>query len=312
MGIFGKLFKVSPEELKAREDAKRARGLIANQEWDQLVEVGKPAVKPLISCLKDSTDVDILLNAARILGRIGDVEAIEQLGFCIVSKEDALEDRFNWDNYNALMPVVASALAGIGKSDVEQIEKGLKKNHHSLTDGIPFMWALCEIGDRKAVEPVVNWIFSVGPLPPSVPGSFGTPLVYKRELLCHADLIRACVPPSVLPKLLGDYTDLILDIFAWKLVSYSVAADSMRFDVSRCSAAIQRLCEIETPISSNILQKVSKIDKLIAGSQMGDIQSRTDYVDFESHRQRAKDELERRGNPRHDASVYLNPGAWGI
>lgn len=311
MGIFDKLFKPSPEELKAREDAERAHHLIANKEWDQLAEIGEPAVKPLISCLNDNDDVDILVPAARTLGRIGGVKAIEQ-HLCVINVKAALEDRFDWDYYNTRRPVVAEALTSIGKSNVEQIIKFLKENDRLLLYGIPFMWALCEIGDRKATETVVNWLFGVGPVAPIVPGSFGTPLVYQKKFLSPPDLIRMCVPPTVMPKLLGDYTDLILDIFAWELASYSEVADRLQFDISRCSEAIQRLCEIKTPISNNILHKVSEIDKVNVGFQYGSVQSRTEYLDFIENREMAIDELKRRGKPRYDPSVYLNQDAWRI
>ena len=312
MGIFDKLFKPSPEELKAKEDVQRAQNLIANQEWDQLVEIGKPAVKPLILCLRDNKDVDILVAAARTLGRIGDIEAVDQLGVCIVSMEAALNDRFGWDFYNTLMPVVADALTSIEKSNAEQIIKFLKKKESLLIYGIPFMWALCEIGDRKATEAVVNWIFSVGSTAPTIPGSMGTPLTYQQKLLSPSGLIRMCVPPTVIPKLLDDYTDLILDLFSWELVSYSAETDRLQFDVSRCSEAVQRLCEIKTPISSNILHKVSEINEVNVGFQYGGVQSRTEYLDFKENQEMAIDELKRRGKPRYDTSVYHNQDAWRI
>ena len=311
MGIFDKLFKPSPEELKAREDTERAHHLIANKEWDQLAEIGKPAVKPLISCLEDNDDVDILVPAARTLGRIGGIKAIEQ-HLCVFNVKAALEDRFDWDYYNTWRPIVAEALTSIGKSNVEQLIKFLKEKDRLLLHGIPFMWALCEIGDRKATETVVNWLFSVGPVAPIVPGSFGTPLVYQEKFLSPPDLIRMCVPPTVMPKLLGDYTDLILDIFAWELASYSEVADRLQIDISRCSEAIQRLCEIETPISNSILHKVSEIDKVNVGFQYDSVQSRTEYLDFKENQEMAIDELKRRGKPRYDTSVYLNQDAWRI
>lgn len=306
MGIFEKLFKSSSEKLKAKEDAERAKYLIANKEWDQLAEIGKPAVKPLISFFKDNNDVDTLVNAARTLGRIGDVRAIETLGSCVINLEAALRNRFDWDLYNAVMPAAAEALKIIGKSDVEQIIKFLKKENGILMSGIPFMWALGEICDRKAAEAVVNWLFSVGPAPPRVPGSLGTPLMYQEKFLSPPDLIRICVPPTVIPKLLGDYTDLILDLFAWQLTSYSADTEHMQFDISRCNEALQQHCKIKTPISNNILHKVSKIDKIVVGFQYGNVQSVTDYIDLRENMLMAREELKHRGWPRYDPSVYSN------
>jgi hypothetical protein len=124
------------------------------------------------------------------------------------------------------------------------------------------VWALCEIADRKVAGAVVDWIFSVGPAPLSVPGSLGALLTYGDELLSPSDLMRRLVPPVVLPKLLGDYTDLVLDLFAWQAVSYSEAAGSLQFDLSRCSGAVRGLSRVKTPIANNLLHKASQVQKV--------------------------------------------------
>lgn len=312
MGIFD-MFKPSPEELKAREDAERAQALIENKEWDQVVEIGKPAVKPLISCLEENYALDVVIPATRTLGRIGDAKAIDQLQYfyqrATLPKPLSIEPTgYDWDYYNALMPVVAEALTNIGKSDVEQFTKFVKKDWVFLS-GIPFIWALCEIGDRKATEDVLNWMFRVERIAPVLPGSFGTPLLYQEKLLSHSDIIRKCIPPTVLPKLLGDYSDLILDTFAWELVSFSEEPDSIQVDVSRCSGAIQRLCEIKTPISNNILHMISKIDSFNVCYQH---ESETAYVDFEPFQQVTKEELKNRGNPPYNPSTYLEEEMWKL
>jgi len=314
MGIFD-LFKPSPEELKAKEDAARAQVFIENKEWDQVVEIGKPAVKPLISCLKDNYALDIVIPATRTLGRIGNANAINQLQYFYqrgtLPEPLSIEPTgYDWDYYNALMPIVAEALTNIGKSDVEQITKFVKKDECLFLDGIPFIWALCEIGDRKATEDVIRWMFRVEPNAPIL--SFGTPLLYQEKLLSHSDIIRKCIPPTVLPKLLGDYSDLILDTFAWELVSFSGEPDSLQVDTSRCNGAIQRLCEIKTPISNNILLMISKIDKFNVGYQHGTHESETAYVDFKPFQQMTKEELKSRGNPSYNPSAYLEEEVWKL
>lgn len=288
---------------KPGDNTEKAYYLAAKRKWDDLAKLGKPAVNLLISCLKDNDDVDVLVNAARTLGKIGDVKAIEQLGYCIFSIKAGLNGQMDWDRYETLVPVVAEGLASIGKPAVDQFIKYLKGD--TLLEGIPILWALCEIGDSKAAEPVIDWIFKVGPLAPIVPGSFGKLLIFQKSYLSPPDLIRVHIPPAVLSKLLGHYTDVILDIFAWRL-----ATEPGQWDVSRCSEALQRLCAIKSTVSSNILHKILSVDMLRVGFQFGTHQSATEYLDFKPQRDMANDELKRRGKPRYNPSAYLNEDAW--
>lgn len=279
-------------------DAERTNYLIAAEEWDELAEIGKPAVKPLISCLEKAKEVSVRLNAARTLGKIGDVKAIKPL---LSSPYLWSRDEGIWKYYDALVPVVPEGLANIGKGDVQPLIKAVKD---ALSSGHPIVWALCEIGDRKATEAVVDWIFELGPLAAHLDGR---PIVYDNKPMSPVDLIRTKIPPKVLPKLLGDYTDLILDIFAWRPTS-----EPGKFDVSRCHEAIQRLCMIKTPVSSNILHKVTKVGSLSVSSEWGVEFHTVTYLDFKSQKQMAKEELKRRGKPRYDPSAYLNQDAWRL
>lgn len=56
----------------------RVAYFIALQQWDKVVEIGEPAVDPLIACLKDK-DRDVRERAAEALGKIGDKRAISAL-----------------------------------------------------------------------------------------------------------------------------------------------------------------------------------------------------------------------------------------
>ena len=279
-------------------DAERINYLIAAEEWDGLAEMGKPAVKSLTSCLEDK-ELDIRVNVARTLGEIGDAKAIKPL---LLSPYPMSTDESIWKYYNPLVPVVADALASIGKPAIEQFIKAVKDYGAS---GHPAIWALCQIGDRKATEAVVDWIFELGPVAAHLGGFLI--VAYDNKPVSSVDLIRTIIPPKVLPKLLGDYTDLILDIFAWRPTS-----EPEKSDVSRCHEAIQRLCMIKTPVSSNILHKVTKIGSLTVSSEWGVEFHTVRYLDFKSERKVAGEELKRRGKPRYDPSVYLNQDAWRL
>lgn len=275
-------------EWKPTNDKERIHYLIAKEDWDGLIEIGQPAVKPLISCLEDY-DTDVCLNAARALGTVGDAKAIAKTVKGLLFRAHTYNDA--WD---ASVQIVLATLADIGKQAVPQLIKEVKGGEHK----IPAAWALCQIGDRQATEAVVDFIFWYGELL-GVGGVSAVP---------SGALFREKIPTAVLSKLVGKYASLMLDIFAWQPTT-----DPERFDVSRCNEAVQRLCMIKTPISSNILHKVTRIDKLII-SMWGDTISGlvTQYIDFKLYRRMAEEELKRRGKPRYDSSAYLDPDAWRL
>ena len=130
-----------------------------------------------------------------------------------------------------------------------------------------------------------------------------SPIIHHGTFLSPPDLIKLIIPPDILPKLLGDYTNLILEIFHWKC--YLDSTGQPKFDLSACNEAMQMICKIETPISSNILHKISKIDKVNYSKS-----AFIEYLDFKSEQQMAKNELRRRGNPIYDPSAYRDEKAW--
>lgn len=282
-GIFGLL-----DELvwKPAETTKRFHYSLAKEKrWGELKKIGKSAVKSLILCLKDE-DEDVRENAAWALGEIGDIKAIKPL----------------WSSYTMLPVVtVTQVFINMGTPAVDQLIKVLKTSYEEQN---PVVWALCEIGDRKATEAIVDWIFRVGP--GVVFWYVDQPIaLYEGKPISSADIIRMGFPPGVLAKLLGGYADFIFDIFAWRPTT-----DLEKFDLSGCNEAIRRLCKIRTPISSNILHKVGQINRLALSLQAWDRGPYTvKYLDFKTQRQMAKEELKRRGNPRYDPSVYLNQDA---
>jgi hypothetical protein len=300
------LFSCLPAFGNRQLDQAGNRGLLGNLLRCLGWRPSREDLEALIEDLKKAGNVGVLVQAAQALGEIGDAKAIEPLGMSVVSEGAALNDRMDWEHYHAMAPVVAEALTSIGKAGVEAVVGFLRREKHLLY-GIPAVWAL-----RKVAGAVVDWIFSVGPAPLSVPGSLGALLTYGDELLSPSDLMRRLVPPVVLPKLLGDYTDLVLDLFAWQAVSYSEAAGSLQFDLSRCSGAVRGLSRVKTPIANNLLHKASQVQKVGLSSSHGSFQSWEEYLDWRPNRDMAMEELARRGNPRYDPSAYLDEDAWRI
>jgi hypothetical protein len=290
------------------DEVQRIHYLIAKEQWDELARAGSAALAPLASLLsrRRHEDVDVRRGAAWALGQIGDLKAVNALldTYCLVYTDSGYYHDF--DCYARLVPAVADALVRLGKGAVDRLCQALKRKSRfeegglRLVDGTAAVWALCEIGDRKAAEPVVDWMFKVG----TSRFDFSS----QGKPVCNADVFRAVVPPDVLPRLLGDYADLIWNIFAWRPTN-----DPEAWDVSRSNEAVRQLCMIKTPASSNILHKVTKMDRVglsLTGGAGPPLISR--YLDFESQRRAAKDELKRRGNPRHEPSVYLKGDDWRL
>jgi hypothetical protein len=320
VGILARLFTSNPEQIKAREDATRAERLIEQKQWDQLESIGKAAVKPLIKALHGlknralsgkplSDDLELGMSVVRTLGRIGEAEAIEHLNIQSACAYKNLEG-VDWDRYSALTPVVAEAFTALGKTHLEEIIRHIKKKESGvyLLDGIPIAWALCEINDKKNIEPVVNWLLSVGQGPLNLGLKL---LLYRNRLLCPSDIIREFIPDTTIARLLGDYSNIIMDALAWQLASSSEKRGEIKFRMDRCAAAVNRLCDIKTPISSNILMALSRIQRLTLQFTPGSVQSR-EYVDFGQFGRRAMKELESRGEPRYDPEAYLDPNAWAL
>ena len=134
---------------------------------------------------------------------------------------------------------------------------------------------------------------------------------------------------------LGDYGRLIYDVSGLRSEVYSgeVRPDIMESDLYRKSnEAIQKLCAIDTPISSNILHKVTQMKDFDvqvnirvseASRNFGNYEDRScsghkdwgfylQKISFEDLRRSARDELERRGNPSYDPSAYLEESAWKL
>ena len=87
---------------------------------DALVEIGKPAVESLVSAL-ESTNKEVQISAARVLGRIGDTRAIQPL-------IELLTESFDID----LMFEAAMALSSLDEKEACNELKKLKKSSNPI------------------------------------------------------------------------------------------------------------------------------------------------------------------------------------
>lgn len=114
---------------------------IAKEKWDRCVEIGAPAVVPLIAALKDKY-WRVRRGAIDALGKIGDVLAVEPLIAALCEDKD---DYVRWD--------AAWALKKIGSPAIEPLIATLRDADEDVRG--PAAWALGEIGDVRAVEPLI-------------------------------------------------------------------------------------------------------------------------------------------------------------
>ena len=115
-------------------------GSIRDKSAEALGEIGEPAVEPLIQALKDE-ESDVRKSAAKALGTIGDERAVELL-------IHALNDEDDWVRSSA-----AEALGEIGDARaIEPLSQALKDGNENVRWGAAR--ALGMIGDERAIDPL--------------------------------------------------------------------------------------------------------------------------------------------------------------
>ena len=110
--------------------------------WNVLIEIGRPAVKPLIAAL-DSSKPQVIRAAARALGEIGDKRAVPPLVTKICIHLD-----------------VVDALVKFGSAAVEPLVNALSGDTEKQQSAIE---ALGRIGDQRAVLPLIAALDSATP-----------------------------------------------------------------------------------------------------------------------------------------------------
>lgn len=123
------------DKLKSRYWFERVEAIRA------LVEMGDPAVEPLIKCL-DNKNLYVREVAAVALGKIGDVRAIEPLIRC-------LNDDYWWVRIEA-----GCALVKIGEPAVETLIQYLKDENPDVREQA--MEVLTKIKDPRAIGPLIQ------------------------------------------------------------------------------------------------------------------------------------------------------------
>lgn len=147
---------------------------VEKRRWDKCIEIGEPAVKPLIAVLKDEeSNENVRQGAVEALGQIGDSRAVELLIAVLEDKSvsvrieaakalghigdvravDSLIIPLK-DEYSSYMPNAAlEALVKIGVPAIEPLIVALDDKSASARKRAAE--ALGQIGDSRAVEPLI-------------------------------------------------------------------------------------------------------------------------------------------------------------
>ncbi|MBN1486778.1 MAG: HEAT repeat domain-containing protein [Anaerolineae bacterium] len=249
-------------------------------------------IDPIIVALQDD-DVEVRHIAVRTLRRIGGERSLEALitrlddadfGVCRAVVDAvawigggqalaALIDALEYHPDAEMRQVIIRALADMDRpADVSKLVDSLihQLNAAESVIRVEAACALGRIGDKRAAEAVIRVMFQDNHTPWS---------------------------PACFEKLFGDYANLI------SRAAYRVLGDrreSSKYHKLDLVEAVYRLSKINTPVSSNILYKVSQREEYFGASSIEDC------------KMVAHNALLQRGNPSYDASTYLNEKAWEL
>ena len=112
---------------------------------DALAKIGAPIVEPLIAALKDN-DLGVRKGAANALGKIGDARAVEPL-------IAALMEGGTDDSAGVLRSATARALGNIGAPAVEALIAAFNASKSQVREAVTI--ALVLTGDARAMEPFI-------------------------------------------------------------------------------------------------------------------------------------------------------------
>ncbi len=295
-----------------QDDTEKAYYLIMKKQNGLLVELGKPAVEPLIQALKYS---NLRSEAIEILGEIGDARAIEPIiqvmplekGFSVITMNRALtkitgkpavEPLIQALKYKDLKLEATRILGDIGDARAVEPLSTVLSDEDWGTQIVAF-FALLKIRDFRSAQAIVDWLFSEYPA-----------LVLRTHQFNSESYIDA------MRNLFGEYAALILkaSIIKEEIIPGPGKEDTgtYNYNLKQNEEAILELCNISSQISSNILHKISQrrdIKVTISWSC-----SFYDYgaLSFESQREIARNELKRRGNPPYDPATFLSEEAWKL
>lgn len=303
--------------------------------WDALKAVaeriGEPLVDPAVRTLGHEDPYD-REKAADLLETVGSLNALP--GLC-----EALKDC-----NEQVQSSVRSALTKIvGVDATELLERASKGEQEFVAPKTRFLsildssdpvigfidaleaesqllrhvavWWLTELDDRRAVEPLAKGLER---------GTLGRSAELAEHVLaCFGDKrVVSAVIDRVMNSHVGGYPGLFEDynVLISKAVTYSHSSKTVgREDPATTHTyrlhedAVRELCQIDTPVSTNILHKLAEIPDTKPLVQYEHALGISEHpVSFGRIREIARNELKRRGNPPYNPAAYLVDGAWRL
>ncbi len=125
-------------------------------------------------------------------------------------------------------------------------------------------------------------------------------------------------------RIFGDYENLLVAATSYCVTTSGDGSGGTyySYDMSSTQRAVEKLCQIETPVSTNLLHHISRLKDINVRSRDAEVEYsaehptgmayQTNILSFESQRRAAKKELARRGNLDYDLSAYKAEGCWRI
>lgn len=317
---------------KPNDEIERAYYLIAKGSWEKLIEVGKPAIEPLIQALKDENRY-VRTKAAKALGNIGDARAIEPLIQALRDVNDVhreAAEALEKIGEPAVEPLIqalididdvhreaAEVLGMIGnRRAVEPLIQALKDDRVRWEAAI----ALGKIGDARSVEPLIQALKDVnryyeaetvvealGKIGDKRATESVITYLFKYTDRFHED--GGKFDSETLRNLFENYTDIIIKINGFFCRREGV----YEYEYSPNFAEITKLCGIHTQISNNILHQIAEVRDIRVTLVLSHCsEGKEGILSFAEHKKIARKELERRGNPPYNPSAYLDEKAWKL
>jgi len=250
-------------------------------------EIGSPAkiaVPSLISCL------GTIFAALEALGKIGDARAIEPiLERIYANHREGSTVGIQWLK-NALVNLLARST--LTPEAVLALMDCFKKVEE-LRDG-DMIKALGKTGDARVIEAILEWVYAV-PRPEGI-----------KDLKASEDALLSLAAHSTLTPEVASAAIKASSFSGERSYGDISPTDKAALDRAASDRALETLCSIDSPVTSNILHYITKKKDVWISIDSGCVEyPKHAKLSFAAQRQTASEELERRGSPAYDPRVFL-------
>ena len=288
------------------------------------------AVNPLTALLKnEDEDTDNIKGVIHALGELGDSGVVEPMAKACLGPIDAEDEfvaackRMRRRGVEGLDEALATALNKVPSGYAQRVlgELGIQSGIDQLIEALKdedyrygAAEALGKLGDKRAVQPLINCLKDEDY---TVRAEVANALEQIGDRRAVKPLLKSGELHENMTNLFGDYADLIhkaLVHYGKEDIYHTLSGGKYEYNLDESDEALEKLCSIDTPISNNLLHFVKKrkdIDVTLSWSDgSGELVSEEGKLSTLHQRKYATSELERRGNPKCDPSIFLDDNAW--